>query len=60
MLATINVGNADSLKDWLNNAGTQASSRTLTLANSQAYTDAESYLPDIWKSGQATIKYTNQ
>lgn len=59
MLATINVGYADSLKDWLNNAGTEASSRTLTLANSQAYTDVESYLPDIWKSGQATIKYTN-
>ena len=60
MLATINVGYADSLKDWLNNAGTEASSRTLTLANSQSYTDVESYLPDIWKSGQATIKYTNQ
>ena len=44
---------ATTLKD----AGTQASSRTLTVADSEAYGKVESYLPDNWKSGQATIQY---
>ena len=44
---------ATTLKD----AGTQASSRTLTVANSQAYGDIESSLPDNWKAGQGTIQY---
>ena len=57
ILATSKVGENNSLKDWLKDAGTQASSRTLTVADSEAYGKVESYLPDNWKSGQATIKY---
>ena len=59
ILATSKVGENNSLKDWLKDAGTQASSRTLTVANSEAYGAIESYLPDNWKSGQATIQYAN-
>ena len=58
MLAT-DVSATNCLSDWLDNAGTQASSRTLTVANSEAYGAIESYLPDNWKSGQATIQYAN-
>ena len=57
ILATSKVGENNSLKDWLKDAGTQASSRTLTVADSEAYGKVESYLPDNWKSGQATIQY---
>ena len=56
MLAT-DVSANDCLKDWLTDAGTEADSRTLTLANSAAYTSIESYLPDNWKIGFATINY---
>ena len=58
MLAT-DVIATNCLSDWLDNAGTQASSRTLTVADSEAYGAIESYLPDNWKSGQATIQYAN-
>ena len=57
ILATSKVGENNSLKDWLKDAGTQASSRTLTVADSEAYGKVESYLPDNWKSGQATVQY---
>ena len=45
------------LLNWLKDAGTNARSRTLTVADSEAYGKVESYLPDNWKSGQATILY---
>ena len=44
--------------DWLLNAGTSAQSRTLKFKNVDAYNaikDNSDYLPDIWKSGKATI-----
>ena len=58
MLAT-DVSATNCLSNWLYNAGTQASSRTLTVADSEAYSTLESYLPDNWKAGQATIQYAN-
>ncbi|MDY4555981.1 MAG: hypothetical protein SO468_07360, partial [Prevotella sp.] len=62
MLAT-NVSASNCLNNWLRNAGTEASTRTLTLANQEIYNTLSSnalYLPDNWKSGQATIQYTNE
>ena len=56
MLAT-NVSAPRCLENWLKDAGTNARSRTLTVADSEAYGKVESYLPDNWKSGQATIQY---
>ena len=53
MLAT-NVGAEGCLEDWLKNAGTEASMRTLTLANQEIYNTIsanQSYLPDTWKQG---------
>lgn len=58
MLAT-DVSADRCLENWLNDAGTSATSRTLTVASEAAYTAIESTLPDIWKSGQATIQYQN-
>ena len=60
MLATDVVAN-QCLNDWLTNAGTSASSRTLTVANDDVYNTmiTKSYLPDNWKSGSATINYKN-
>ena len=61
MLGT-NVSATDCLYNWLIDAGTQASSRTLTLANPGIYNTLSNYgfyLPDNWKSGQATIQYAN-
>ena len=60
MLAT-NVEANQCLDDWLTNAGTSASSRTLTVANDDVYNTmiTKSYLPDNWKSGSATINYKN-
>ena len=60
MLAT-NVKANQCLDDWLTNAGTSASSRTLTVANDDVYNTmiTKSYLPDNWKSGSATINYKN-
>ncbi len=55
MLAT-NVSAANCLYDWLYNAGTEASTRTLTLANQDIYNTLSTnavYLPDIWKQGAA-------
>ena len=56
MLAT-NVEANQCLNDWLTNAGTSASSRTLTVANEAAYLSIVSYLPSDWQSGSATINY---
>ena len=62
MLAT-DVSAGACLYYWLDNAGTSATSRTLTLKNQGVYNaiiakEVEfGYLPDNWKSGQATIKY---
>ena len=53
MLAT-NVGAEGCLGSWLDNAGTEASTRTLTLANQEIYNTIsanQSYLPDNWKQG---------
>lgn len=50
MLAT-DVGANDCLRSWLFDAGKDASSRTLTVANADAYTAIESSLPEIWKDG---------
>ena len=58
MLAT-NVSAWNGLTDWLIDAGKDVTTRTLTVVNSQAYSDIESSLPDNWKQGQATIQYTN-
>lgn len=62
MLAT-NVSATDYLVGWLYDAGTEVSTRTLTLANQDIYNTLSAdafYLPDNWKSGQATIQYTNE
>ena len=50
------------LKNWLDNAGTSAQSRTLKLASQTVYNGLKnkSYLPTQWQSGQATIEYNNQ
>lgn len=58
MLAT-DISASSCLLEWLLDAGTGATTRTLTVANSQAYSDIESWLPNQWKSGQATIQYAN-
>ena len=43
----------DCVYDWLDDAGTDASSRTLKVQDAAAYTTLEGtrYLPDIWKKG---------
>ena len=45
--------------NWLDNAGTDVTSRTLIVTDEAAYNALESkaYLPDIWKKGQCTVKY---
>ena len=50
------------LKNWLDNAGTSAQSRTLKLASQKVYDGIkkEGYLPEQWQSGPATIEYNNQ
>lgn len=49
------------LNNWLNNAGTSAASRTLTMANETAYNSIESFLPDNWKQGaeNTTVNFQN-
>ena len=59
MLAT-DVSASNCLLDWLHNAGTDAGSRKLTLANEGIYNSLcanSDYLPENWKSGQAEIIY---
>ena len=53
MLAT-DVSATNCLYLWLYNAGTNATSRTLTLANQDIYNTLSAnaiYLPDNWKQG---------
>ena len=53
MLAT-DISAETCVDRWLNGAGTDASSRTLTLVNSNIYRQMinnESWLPEIWKEG---------
>ncbi|MDY5356459.1 MAG: hypothetical protein SPG52_00745 [Candidatus Cryptobacteroides sp.] len=58
MLAT-NVSAPRCLENWLKDAGTNARSRTLTVADSEAYGKVESYLPNYWKQGAegTTVKF---
>ena len=62
MLAT-DVSATNCLYEWLSSdAGTSATSRTLTVANKNVYDSMAAntyYLPDNWKSGSATIYYKN-
>ena len=62
MLAT-DVIASDCLFDWLYDAGTDDSvtSRSLTVANEDAYNKIVSNLPDNWKSGEgkATVIYND-
>ena len=63
MLATTNFDDAiGCLNNWLKDAGTDASSRTLTLASETVYTAItdNNWLPDRWKKdveGGATVKF---
>ena len=47
------------LKNWLDNAGTSAQSRTLKLASERVYNELKNkgYLPTEWQQGQATITW---
>ena len=60
MLATNNITRV-SIQDWLKDAGKEASTRSLTLANSQSYNDVLSWLPDNWKQGATgtTVNFKN-
>ena len=46
--------------DWLLNAGTSATSRTLKVMDADAYTALESNLPAIWKKGAAGTTVKNE
>lgn len=63
MLAT-DVTSNKCLYQWLNNAGTGAATRKLTLANETVYNSLVSggYLPDKWQkqAGGATVNYQSQ
>ena len=52
----------DCVYDWLDDAGTDASSRTLKVQDEAAYTKLEGtgYLPDIWKKGAANTTVLNK
>ena len=58
MLATTYSANW-CLKNWLDNAGTSAQSRTLKLASERVYNELKNkgYLPTKWQQGQATITW---
>ena len=53
MLATGGFDQYDCLYDWLDDAGTVASSRTLKVLNKDAYDKivGKNYLPTKWKAG---------
>ena len=59
IFATSGFDTTDCLNNWLYNAGTNATSRTLTVANQAAYNAIKNNLPDIWQSGEgkATVIY---
>ena len=46
--------------NWLDNAGTSATSRTLKVMDAAAYTALESNLPAIWKKGAAGTTVLNE
>ena len=46
--------------NWLLDAGTSATSRTLKVMDADAYTALESNLPDIWKKGAAGTTVKNE
>ena len=50
----------DCIAGWLQNAGTDASSRTLKVTDADAYTALESYLPDNWKKGATNTTVLNK
>ena len=52
----------DCVYDWLDDAGTDASSRTLKVQDAAAYTTLEGtrYLPDIWKKDAANTTVLNK
>ena len=52
----------DCVYDWLDDAGTDASSRTLKVQDAAAYTTLEGtrYFPDIWKKGAANTTVLNK
>ena len=50
----------DCIAGWLQNAGTDASSRTLKVTDADAYTALESYLPDNWKKGATNTSVLNK
>ena len=55
MLAT-NVSASDCLYNWLNDAGTEATSRKLKVNSQTEYNEIQSNLPsDYWQIGKATI-----
>ena len=60
MLASSDQITSDKFKNWLYEAGTKATNRTLTLTDQAAY-DAlvNAYLPDIWKKDatNTTVEY---
>ena len=62
MLAT-NYAASFCLDYWLDNAGTNAQSRTLKLASENVYNGLKNkgtyWLPERWQSDQATIEYKN-
>lgn len=53
MLAT-DVSKTNCLSDWLNSAGTSATSRTLKVASKDAYNSIETNLPSNWKASTTT------
>jgi len=53
------TNNQSRFTEWLYNAGTSASARTLKLYNEEAYNSLTDVLPDNWKTGNATIIYEN-
>ena len=61
MLAPSDQISGKRFTDWLTNAGTDATSRTLTLADDVAYNALVSSLPDNWKkwaAGTTVVYYT--
>ena len=63
MLAT-DISAGFCLVNWLNDAGKEAATRTLTLANEGVYSilagKETNWLPEIWRSGNAIIEYESQ
>ena len=54
------TGKDNCVTEWLNGAGTKASSRILKVQDAAAYTTLESNLPDIWKKDAAGTTVLNK